>query len=159
MSIDPLNLAASSGRLDGLGAYGDYASSMTDVAGDAAATPRSGDVSDAFGLGRDDFFKLFLAQLRNQDPTQPFDDKEFLAQLAQFSLIDTLNEVKRALGGTQLAQASGLLGRHVEGIGDDGAPVSGVVDRILQGPSGLSLVVGDRTLQPDNVTRVTEGAP
>lgn len=159
MSIDPLSLAASSGRLDGLAAYGDYGANATDVAGSARATARSGEVSDAFGLGRDDFFKLFLAQLRNQDPTQPFDDKEFLAQLAQFSLIDTLNEVKRALGGTQLAQASGLLGRQVEGLADDGSPVSGIVDRILQGPSGLSLVVGDQTLRPDNVTRVTEGAP
>jgi flagellar basal-body rod modification protein FlgD len=155
MTIDPITLAAASGRL---GAGGIRVADATG-AGTAGAGGSADEVSDAFGLGRDDFFKLFLAQLRNQDPTQPFDDKEFLAQLAQFSLIDTLNDVKSALGGTQLAQASALIGRWVEGLADDGTTVSGVVDRIVQNADGITLLVGDQPLRPDNVSRVENRAP
>jgi flagellar hook assembly protein FlgD len=83
------------------------------------------------------------------------DDKEFVAQLAQFSLIDTLQEVKKALSGTQLAQASGLIGGHVQGMGVDGQPVAGIVDRLVQDDKGMTLIVGGRGIRPENVTVVT----
>ncbi len=156
MEIDPRSLAASSGLLDmdplaglNLPAKGPSVGNTFKRGGE--------DTSDLFGLGRDDFFKLFLAQLRNQDPTQPIDDKEFLAQLAQFSLIDTMQEVKKALTGTQLAQASSLIGGHVQGTGIDGQPVSGVVDRLVQDEKGITLIVDGRGIRPDDVSVVTAG--
>ena len=167
MTFDISRLAASSGTLTGLASL-----AATELAGAPTieaetsipqATipqlPQVADVSDAFGLGRDDFFKLFLAQLKNQDPTKPVDDKEFIAQLAQFSLIDTLNEVKTALTGTQLAQASGLIGQQVEGVGVDGQPVSGAVDRLVQQDGRLYLLIGDRAIEPDAVTLVIGSTP
>ncbi len=129
----------------------------TGVGGLPGATlPGSGndDVSDAFGLGRDDFFKLFLSQLANQDPMNPVDDKQMIAQLAQFSMIDTMQAMKKALSGTQLAQSSSLLGKSVQGLDIGGAPIEGVVDRVVQADGELLLMIGDRAIRPESVNFV-----
>ena len=127
MSIDPTRLAAASGLI-GKTAQAAKAPNLDGV----TSLKKDGGGTDVFGLGKDDFFKLFLAQLKNQDPTQPLDDKEFLAQLAQFTMIDTLEQVKSSLGGTQLAQASALIGDQVIGTDTSGLPADGIVDRIVQ---------------------------
>jgi flagellar basal-body rod modification protein FlgD len=151
MSIDPTRLAAVSGLIN--------ASTKTPAVPnlDGVSTiKKSGDVTDVFGLGKDDFFKLFLAQLRNQDPTKPLDDKEFIAQLAQFSLIDTMQQVSKSLGGTQLAQASALIGDQVIGTDTKGLPATGVVDRIVQDANGILLVLDTGALlEPSQVSQVT----
>ena len=117
-------------------------------------TAKASDTSSTFGLGRDDFFKLFLAQLANQDPTRPVDDMEFIAQLAQFTMIDTMKAVEKALQGSQLGQAAGLLGRHVDGLDVTGTAVSGTVGRLVQSAGELFLMIGDRSIRPDAVTHV-----
>jgi flagellar basal-body rod modification protein FlgD len=114
-------------------------------------------VTDVFGLSKDDFFKLFLSQLKNQDPTAPMDDKEFLAQLAQFTMIDTLQQVQKSLGGTQLAQASALIGDQVIGTDTSGLPAAGTVDRIVQDSTGILLVLeGGGIVDPASVTQVVK---
>lgn len=153
MAIDPTSLAASSGLLDDLSA-----NRYVTPAGSGSRLDRGDGSSDVFGLGKDDFFKLFLAQLKNQDPTKPMDDKEFIAQLAQFSLIDTMQQVQKALGGTALAQASALIGEHVLGIDTSGNQVDGVVDRVVQDDKGILLLVGDQVVEPAKVTSVAAGS-
>ena len=49
------------------------------------------------GLGRDSFLKLLVTQLQHQDPTQPKQDGEFLAQLAQFSSLEQLTQMQQTL--------------------------------------------------------------
>jgi len=153
MAIDPNRLAASSGLLNALGTAVPVV-----PAGQGSKLERKDGTSDVFGLGKDDFFKLFLAQLQNQDPTQPMDDKEFVAQLAQFTLIDTMQQVQKSLGGTQLAQASSLIGKHVLGNDTSGTAVDGVVDRVVQDDKGILLLVGSQLVDPASVTSVTEDA-
>lgn len=53
-----------------------------------ALTPRE------TGLGRDAFLQLLVTQLQNQNPLEPQADGEFLAQLAQFSSLEQLQEIK-----------------------------------------------------------------
>ena len=141
-------------------AYPAANSSSTGATGGTGATDTtksSSSASDVFGLSKDDFFKLFLAQLKNQDPTAPMDDKEFLAQLAQFTMIDTLQQVKTSLGGTQLAQASALIGDQVIGTDTSGLPAAGTVDRIVQDSSGILLVLeGGSIVDPASVTQVVK---
>lgn len=120
---------------------------------------KSADASDVFGLSKDDFFALFLNQLKNQDPTQPMDDKEMLSQMAQFTMIDTLQQVQKSLGGTQLAQASALIGDQVIGTDTSGLPASGTVDRIVQDTTGIMLVLeGGALVEPASVTQVIKPA-
>jgi len=71
-------------------------------------------------LGRDAFLELMVAQLNNQNPLEPTDNQEFVAQLAQFSTvegIDNLNSTAEALmsnfSSTSALQASSLVGQSV----------------------------------------------
>jgi flagellar basal-body rod modification protein FlgD len=153
MAIDPTRLAASSGLIDRQA----RTASAPNLDG-VTSLKSSDEVTDAFGLGKDDFFKLFLAQLQNQDPTQPMDDKQMLTELAQFTMISTLEEVRKSLGGTQLAQASALIGDQVIGTDTSGLPANGIVDRIVQDSTGIMLVLeGGQLVEPDQVTQVLSG--
>jgi flagellar basal-body rod modification protein FlgD len=154
MAINPASLAASSGLLNAFDTLSSYTPSGQ--IGDGSKIDTGESKSSVFGLGQDDFFKLFLAQLKNQDPTKPMDDKEFVAQLAQFSMIDTMKAVQKALTGTQLAQASGLIGKHVIGHDTSGVAVDGVVDRVVQDEKGLLLVVGSQVIDSAAITSVND---
>jgi flagellar basal-body rod modification protein FlgD len=75
-------------------------------------------------LGKQDFLELLVAQLGNQDPLQPMENTEFVAQLAQFSSLEQLMGVNSNIGLLQVAQMSmtnsqvaGLIGKEVEATG------------------------------------------
>lgn len=82
------------------------------------------------GLSLDDLMKVLLTELTYQDPLKPVENKDFLAQMAQFSALDTsrqLNESLQSLLTMQsLNQSVGLLGKTIDATKDDGL-VSGVV--------------------------------
>jgi flagellar basal-body rod modification protein FlgD len=54
-------------------------------------------------LGRDTFLKLLVTQLRHQDPLQPQADGEFIAQLAQFSSLESLQQMQATLESIRVA--------------------------------------------------------
>src|SRR5690606_3648148 len=53
-------------------------------------------------LGKDSFLQLLVTQLANQDPTNPMEDREFIAQMAQFSSLEQMNNVASELRGLRL---------------------------------------------------------
>ena len=59
-------------------------------------TTSSGSVTQ--GVDQDTFLKLLVAQLKNQDPLEPQDGTQFVAQLAQFSSLDQLISINKTLG-------------------------------------------------------------
>jgi flagellar basal-body rod modification protein FlgD len=87
-------------------------------------------------LGKDDFLKILITQLQNQDPTQPLQDKEFIAQMAQFTSVEQLTNMagEMKLMRQSLGFVSGLIGKSITWteIDSSGASVdkSGVVDSI-----------------------------
>lgn len=52
-------------------------------------------------LGKDSFLKLLITQLRNQDPLNPMQDKEFIAQMAQFSTLEQMQELNKNIQTSQ----------------------------------------------------------
>jgi flagellar basal-body rod modification protein FlgD len=71
-------------------------------------------------LGQDAFMKLMMAQMKHQDPLKPMANGEFISQMAQFSSVQSLKEIKNsfnhlanALQSAQALQASSMVGRKV----------------------------------------------
>ena len=71
-------------------------------------------------LGQEDFLKLLVAQMKNQDPGNPADNGEFLSQIAQFSMVSGIDKLGTSFQGisnnyyaTQAMQAAELVGREV----------------------------------------------
>jgi flagellar basal-body rod modification protein FlgD len=87
-------------------------------------------------LDKDDFLKILITQLTHQDPTQPLEDKEFVAQMAQFSALEQMLNVERELTIVSSiigrSQAFSLLGKSVTVETEAGA-VSGRVDEVRGG--------------------------
>jgi flagellar basal-body rod modification protein FlgD len=74
---------------------------------------------------QDDFLKLLIAQLQNQDPMKPMDNQEFAAQLAQFNSLGQLIEINSKLGALQSGQgstsqynAASLIGKEISSAGN-----------------------------------------
>lgn len=79
------------------------------------------DKKDNGALGKDAFLQILITQLQNQDPTSPMDDKEFIAQMAQFSSLEQMQNMTKAMEDlltsqqqTQLMNYSTFVGKEVK---------------------------------------------
>jgi len=82
----------------------------------ASQQPAAANGRGSEDLGQSDFMKLMIAQLENQDPTKPMDNNEFLSQMAQFSMVNGIDDLNSSFGsvsdamlGAQGLQAATLL--------------------------------------------------
>ncbi len=83
------------------------------------------------GLDRSAFLRLLVTELTYQDPINPVDDKDFIAQLAQFSSLEAMEGMsvgfENLSRSSQWVYAISLIGKHVSGIDENGNEVSGIV--------------------------------
>ena len=91
-------------------------------------------------LGQEDFIKLMTTQMNHQDPMKPMENGDFLSDMAQFSTVSGLKEIKDAFNGlasslksSQALQASSMVGRKVLVPGSmstysEGTPMKAAVD-------------------------------
>jgi flagellar basal-body rod modification protein FlgD len=131
-----------------------------------AANPSSPQTGGLMGgmdrLGKKEFLMLLIAQLRNQDPMKPMEDKEFISQLAQFSSLETMQSLdgllKTSLNVQLLTQATSYIGKQVEAKLDDGSALLGVVTeaRVVDGTPRL--IVNGKEVRLEQVQKIGMGS-
>lgn len=126
-------------------------------------------------LGKDAFLKILMAQLQNQDPTNPMKDTEFIAQMAQFSSLEQMANLTKAFENfaqvqeqSQMIEYSSFVGKEVkwheitEEVGEDGKPVTnegtGQITGIKFVNGSVEFTLADgKVITPGNISEVLSG--
>lgn len=123
-----------------------------------AAAKKEADTS----LGKDDFLRILVTQLQNQDPMQPLEDKDFIAQMAQFSSVEQLVNMSDQLAGLRqsLGMVSSMIGKDVQWYSytDSGEMVaqSGTVDSIIIKDKVQYARIGDQDVKLDDIVSISD---
>ena len=87
--------------------------------------------SQANQLGKQDFLKLLMAQMQNQDPLKPMDDTQMIAQMAQFSALEETQALRSTIqtnsNNQTVSQAASLIGKYIQAAQADDTQVNGAV--------------------------------
>ncbi len=118
----------------------------------AAASSKKSD------LGQDDFLKLMVTQLNNQDPMKPMENGDFLGQIAQFSTVNGIGDLQKSfsefassISNDQALQAANLVGRQVSatlpaGLLSEGGVIEGELTLPASSPD-VSISITDQSGQ------------
>ena len=103
-------------------------------------------ITEESSLGKDDFFKLMIAQMQNQDPLNPVDNEQFLAQLAQFSSLEQMQNLNQNFSSladsSRLGNTIGLIGKEVLYFNQETAEDSkGIVQQITLAEDQTMLLI------------------
>ena len=136
-------------------------------------TVKISETGDNSALGKDAFLQILITQLQNQDPTAPMDDKEFIAQMAQFSSLEQMQNMTSAMEKllssqqeTQLLSYTNFIGKEVKWsevtneLDNKGNPItnSGVgTIKELQFDNGSPVFVLEdgKKITPGNISAIT----
>ena len=115
--------------------------------------------ADNGSLGKDQFLKLFVAQLQHQDPMNPMNDSEFMAQMASFSTLEQVTNLAAANEKIAASMASNsavsLIGRTVTYVDANDEIHTGKVDKVTTaGGKPLLTVDGVDGVDPSTITQV-----
>ena len=105
-------------------------------------------------LGKDDFLKLLVTQLRYQNPLEPMDNKEYIAQLAQFSSLEQMQNLNM-----QLANLSAIstIGKTAKAVVEQ-KEIEGIIKGIAFDKGRVNLIISDngneRKVPIENVAEI-----
>jgi len=133
----------STGSIGGIGQSAQQASGGSNVLGE---------------VSMDDFLKLLITELQNQDPLDPMSNQEMLEQIGQIRAIESNERLTETLEAVQLGQsmatAGSLIGRTVEAMTSDGRPVSGRFEQVSIEDGLPKLHVGDEVVELKNLETI-----
>lgn len=126
----------------------------------STSTPVKAPAGEATGgLGKDDFLKLLVGQLKNQDPMNPVGDQEFMSQMAAFSTLEQVTNLAKSseqLNETVASnQSIALIGHQVTYTKADGTAAEGEVEKVdFSGETFTLTISGESGVVPGAVTEV-----
>jgi flagellar basal-body rod modification protein FlgD len=116
-------------------------------------------MKDRMNLGKEDFLKLLITELRYQDALNPVNDREMIAQLAQFSSLEQMqnlgSKVEELAKAQNAAQATSLISRTVTAVNSDGEEVVGKVASVEFYGDYVYLTVDGQKVLFTNVSKIS----
>ncbi|MEB2298113.1 flagellar hook assembly protein FlgD [Lysinibacillus xylanilyticus] len=127
-------------------------------------------------LGKDAFLQLLITQLQHQDPTNPMDDRDFIAQMAQFSSLEQMQNMTKAMGSllasqqqTQLMNYSTFVGKEVkwheitDELDENKKPIinegTGIIESLKFVEGDVVFVLADgKEITPGNISAILGGS-
>ena len=127
--------------------------------GTSSSSPAVSTPAVSKDFDKDTFLKLLVAQLKYQNPMEPVDSSQFMAQTAQFTMVEKLQamaaQTDALVAGEAAQRAAGLLGRQVTYLDDQGAQQTGVVTGTKFGTDGPVLRLGNTEISLNAVREVS----
>ena len=121
--------------------------SVTDTAKSQASSSTT--TSSTSGVDYNTFLQLLIAEMKNQDPTNPTDTSQYMSQFAQLSTVEqamqTNTKLDSLLSSQSLSQADGLIGKNVSFTDSTGATFTGKVASISINSNGSVATLQDGT--------------
>lgn len=110
-------------------------------------------------LNTDDFIKMMITQLQNQDPMEPAKNQELLAQMSQIGQLQSATTLQESLKGivlqNQIGSAANLIGKGVQGLDVNGDPIKGLVNSVRVADNDVSLELDNgQSLKLSSVTAI-----
>ena len=110
------------------------------------------------GLTLDDFFKLMITELQSQDPLNPLENHQLLQQISQIQEYGATQKLTQTLDavllGQNLSNATGLIGKFIYGLDDEGEDVLGTVNRVSVAKNDVRVHVGNQQVKLQNIREV-----
>jgi len=124
-------------------------------------TTKGEDVTSSM-LGKDDFLKLFMESLKNQDPFSPMESADMMQQLSQLgqmesiaNLKSTVDSMKESLLGNQIEQGASFIGRDVKALDSEGKLVEGEVDKVTVNDDVISLLINNKSITIGQIMEIS----
>jgi flagellar basal-body rod modification protein FlgD len=113
-------------------------------------------------LGKDDFLKILMTQLSNQDPSSPLQDKDFIAQMATFSSLEQMTNLNKSFekfANQQINQYTSAIGKEISWTPSGSTlPVTGVVNGVSGQDGSFFYIVGNEKIPMDLVTEIRQSS-
>lgn len=133
--------------------------SPTSNSGSTAQSTTQGASNSLNSLNATDFLNLMITELQNQDPLNPTDESEIMAQTASLSQITASTQLTSTLDSMQISQnlsgAASLIGANVTGLDAKGNSVVGTVGSVTVSGGDVLLAVGNSTIPLNNVETIS----
>jgi len=123
--------------------------SATDATSNTSSTTGSTSTTSSNSVDYNTFLQLLIAEMKNQDPTNPMDTSQYMSQFAQLSTVEqamqTNTKLDSLLSSQSLSQADGLIGKNVSFTDSTGATFTGKVASISINSNGSVATLQDGT--------------
>lgn len=134
------------------------------AAGSATTTTQSSSNVNA-SLGKDEFLKLLITELRYQDATNPMEDREFISQMAQFSSLEQMQNLNTSftqgfqaltyqLYMNSMNEGLNLLGKEVTYLDENSVTNTGVVEALKQKDGKYNAVVNGVDVELEKISLI-----
>ncbi|MDP0499627.1 MAG: flagellar hook capping FlgD N-terminal domain-containing protein [Verrucomicrobiota bacterium JB022] len=109
-------------------------------------------------MGQEDFFSLLLTQLTNQNPLDPMDNTEFIAQMAQFSSLEQMGDMNSQMSSLSQSQSSliaqSYIGKDVTVQVDSSTTLQGKIDSVSLNKGEVKVQIEGKSYTLDQIVQI-----